>query len=330
MARRLSRIALLLLGCCWAAGCAVRRPAPEPVAPAEAADPRFETALLAVQGCLRDGDDRTARSILDRVLAQRPAGEAARIAARLDEVLAGREALRSVDLSLRTRVVPEADGGAQLEVWLEARSLDGFARTLRPSAATLFVEGVSIDGAAVETRTEDRTTLPPLAIEAGAEAVRLPLWRGAWSLPPGALGARVVLRLDARAGRVFAGGRDLPAQRIEAAEGAAAMLETSVAEEGPLDSGAFLAEARSGSMTRASALRAALRVPPAAHPGVLAELAGAADLDLDPVLEKLVPAMRWMCGGRQPPKDAAEVRQLLRASSRPAGTGGRLFLPGAR
>lgn len=313
-----------------AAGCAGDRASRAAPAAAEAVDPRFEASLLAAQRAVRDGDDQTARSILERVLAQRPAGEAARIAARLDEVLAGREALRAIALSLRTRIAPEPDGTARLEVWLEARSLDGTARTLRPSAATLFVEGVSIDAAAVETRTEDRTTLPPLVIEVGPEAVRLPLWRGQWGLPQGALGARVVLRLDARAGRVLVGGRDLPAQRIEAADGAASMLAASVAAEGPSDAAGFLAEARNGSMTRTSALRAALRIPPAAHEDTLAALAAAADLDLDPVLEKLVPALRWMCGGRQPPKDAAEVRQLLRASSPPAGAGGRLFLPGAR
>lgn len=330
MSAPLPHLALLLACAAAAAGCAGARAsgAAQAPAPLAAVDPRFEAALLAAQRAVRDGDDLTARSILDRLRAQAPEGEAARIAARLDEVLAGREAMRAVSLALRTRSVPAEDGATMLEVWLETQSVDGVRRVVRPSALSLEIDGLSVDAACVEKRTRDAFPLPLADLQAGPETTRLPLWRGPWGLAPGAAAGRVVVRLEARAGRVLVDGRDLPAQRIEAAAGFAAVVEAALAAEGPLDAAGFLAHARQPDLGRASALRMALRVPPALHDETLAALGAARDLDLDPVLEKLVPAARWLCGTREAPSDAAGVRALAARLARPDAPQGRLVLPG--
>ncbi|MEY2747861.1 MAG: hypothetical protein RL112_2903 [Planctomycetota bacterium] len=311
----LAACAALLLGCRsdgTAAG--AERPAPS-------VDPRHEAALLACEGALRDGDARLARSILARVAAQADdAGTLAAIA-RLSDLLDGREAAESLDLRLRMRIVrPPGDaapGPVLLVVELEGRSLDGAPRTLSPGAAELELEESSCDEAGVERRTIERVPLQAWSLEARSEPTRVELHRARWSLAPGAKGARIVARLSLRAARVEVGGRLLACPGVATRPGFASMVERELAALGEALPSELVEVERQPSLTRGLALRVALRIPPARQREALRLLAEARDLDLDPLLELLVPACRWLCGAEVPPQDAAGVRALLRASLGP-------------
>jgi hypothetical protein len=113
--------------------------------------------LSAEARALRDGEDEVARSVLNRVWAQQPSGATAAVAARLDDLLAGREATAATELALRTRLLPQADGSAVVEVSLEARSTDGvegycFAppQVVRPHVLNQFVRRVLVGGDALQ------------------------------------------------------------------------------------------------------------------------------------------------------------------------------------
>ncbi len=322
--RWLETLALIvpLAPCAWtSAGCRSGDSGSESVRRTEPVDPRHEAALLACEAAARDGDARLARSILARVLAQ--AGDAGTLAAaaRLSDLLDGREAAEALELRLRTRIVrppgEASPGPVVLVVELEARSIDGVVRTLAPAGAELELEESSCDEHGVERRTIERVPLSAWSVEAGSEPGRLELHRARWSLAPGAKGARVVTRLSLRAARVEVGGRVLACPGVAAQPGFASMVESGLAtlgEASPMD---LLEVARQPGLTRGLALRTALRIPPARQRETLRLLAQARDLDLDPLLELLVPACRWLCGAEPPPQDAAGVRSLLRAASGP-------------
>jgi hypothetical protein len=95
------------------------------------------------------------------------------------------------------------------------------------------------------------------------------------------------------------------------------MVEREVAVAGEADPAELVEVARRPSLSRGLALRTALRIPPARQREALRLLSEARDLDLDPLLELLVPACRWLCGAEPPPQDAQGVRALLRRSSEP-------------
>jgi hypothetical protein len=303
------------LGGCRASDCAGGAPSVQPV------DPRHEAALLACEAALRDGDARLARSILARVRAQ--AGDAGTLAAvaRLSDLLDGREAAEALELRLRTRIVRPPEGAAPgpvvLVIELEGRSLDGVARTLAPGAAELELEESSCDEFGVERRTVERVPLGAWTLAARSDHARVELHRARWSLAPGAKGARIVARLSLRAARVEVDGRVLACPGVYAQPGFASMVEREVAVAGEADPAELVEVARRPSLSRGLALRTALRIPPARQREALRLLSEARDLDLDPLLELLVPACRWLCGAEPPPQDAQGVRALLRRSSEP-------------
>lgn len=303
------------------AGCRSDEFAPAPEQVASRVDPRHEAALLACEGALRDGDARLARSILARVAAQARDEGTLAVVARLSDLLDGREAAEALELRLRTRIVrppgDAASGPVVLVVELEGRSLDGAPRTLSPGAAELELEESSCDEAGVERRTIERVPLPAWSLDARSEPARVELHRARWSLSPGAKGARVVARLSLRAARVEVGGRMLACPGVETQPGFASMVERELSALGEALPSELLEVARQPSLTREVALRVALRVPPARQREALRLLAEARDLDLDPLLELLVPACRWLCGADDPPQDAAGVRALLRAALDP-------------
>jgi len=296
------------------------------VAP-EQVDPRAERALLAVERALRDGEDEVARSVLNRVWAQQPSGATAAVARRLDDLLAGREATAATELALRTRLLPQADGSAVVEVSLEARSTDGVERTLEPGSLALSIETLTVDAACVETRPTETISLSAVPIACGASSQGVGLWKARWVLAPGAMASRLMLRLEIRAGRWLQAERILSAQAVPVTPGKAAMVAQSVTTLGAATGEELLELARSPDLTRASALRMAVRIPPEEHAAALRLLADASDVDVDPVLERLLPAVRWLCGPAEPPQTTDAVRRLLRQSKASEPTRGELRLP---
>jgi len=313
---------LLGLGACAGPAATAAR-----VEPQVQVDPRLEQALLAVERALRDGDEEVARSVLNRVWAQRPTGSTATVAARLEDLLAGREATAAVRFAVRTSLMPQEDGTAVVEVWLEASSTDGVERTLQPGSLALSIETLTVDAACVETRPTETVSLGSVPVVCGTAAQGVGLWKARWVLAPGAMASRMVLRLEVRAGRWLQGDRVLSAQAVPVSPGKAAMAATSVAALGAASGLELLQLARSPALTRESALLVAVRIPPEEHAHALRLLGEATDVDVEPVLERLLPAVRWLCGPAEPPQTVAGMRRLLLQTRASEPARGELRLP---
>lgn len=292
----------------------------------ERIDPALLPGLLALERAVADGDDRSARAILTRLMARRPRGAALELARGFERILDGRRWAAALDLALRAEEVPGEAVGAY-RVWLTARDTAGVPLTLRPGPLRLTRTLVAVAPDGSEQRSVESTSIPPIEPLALAPGESVAREIAVQALPPtfGVLALRCRFELQFLAGEVEARGERYPAWRVAARPAVCVRLAEELSTE-PVDPAELADYAEGGRIAVAAALERAARIPPERYAQALNRLAAPAARLPRPDLEALLPALRWLAGPIRAAGDVDGWRSYLRERAR-AGERARLDLP---
>jgi hypothetical protein len=312
-------------------------PAPPPPGPQQVAgvQPEFLPAFEDLQRAVAAGDDVVARHILRGIMARSPTGSALSLAQAFERVLAGREAVSELHISLVARTAPNAattvpSNGEQAR--MEARLVFVVENTstvpieLRPGPANLRVTKTSVGrlkmvvpgepmlgGEQQSSETHPYPQIRDLRLEPG-RSVENELARFFIDVPEGDLAVRLTFDLELRSGSIVRDGRELPAMHVPVKACEATCWSTPRYPEcQPTPEGLEQYVISAAPITADCALEIAVRMPPEERGRALDRLAEREREISETHLVQLGPALRWLTQDPTLGGDAELWRAYLRA-----------------
>ncbi len=298
----------------------------------EDAGERWRPALEALRAAVDAGDEREARSVLERLYLAEPTGAALELARAYETILDGREAVASLALAIDAQYRRGPAGAGEIVVWFDAASRDPRALDVALGPCTLRVTQVSVDSVGDETKSFE--TMPVEAqirvlLKEGTP-VRIPLAQMPFNARKGALASRATFELEARAGAITVDSRELPAMRWRIDSGEVVLLASDLSALDLAASGALAEHVAQGKADARAALSIAVRLPRSERAAALDALARAVETIPEPALAALAPALRWLAPEPNLGRDPDSWRAFLRARARALLKRPELILPRAR
>ncbi len=273
----------------------------------------FEALFTELNLALEEREHEAAERLLVRAEQLQPFGAAAARVTAYRNIVDARRTAESLGLAL---VATPTDNEGEYRISLRARHELGETVRLRCSGSALKFLSVGVSETGIESRARRRVltdALADLELPSGEE-VTAPL--GTFYVPSrGLVAARARWSLATLGGTLLRGERELPANSFEAAECEVLRLDPRL-PSGEVEPEEFVRYVERGAPSLPALLERAARLAPARRDEALRRATPALLRYIDPELERVAPALRWLTGLDEPPTDAREWRTWLESRER--------------